>query len=113
MGWRRIAGLTAAIAIASTGFAVPAAADTSPTATATTWEMPDVRKMVLAKAFDDLRAAAPAGVKIKTIDQNGNRDQLNLTNWIVCWVWPKQGTEVPMKSKAVSLGVSRPNEKCW
>lgn len=103
-------GTIAALCVAGvTAVASPAAADTSD---ASTWDMPDVKGAVLQTAVNEIGSASDSrDLQFVYDDTKGNRDVLNLTNWTVCWQWPKAEATVSPKVQKISLGVKRLNDK--
>lgn len=96
----------AAVVVAMTGFAGPAAA-------ADQWEMPDVRGEILQTAVNDVRSATGgADLVLRYIPRHVNQDVLNLTNWAVCGTNPAAGNPISQKTKRVLFSVRRPNEPC-
>lgn len=77
--------------------------------------MPNVRNMVLQNAINEILAVTGGTeLNIVTDDTKGNREQLNLTYWTVCWQSPKAGNPISQKSKYVGLGVKRLSDpKCY
>ena len=77
--------------------------------------MPNVKDMILSQAMDEIQAAAgPAEIEFETSDTKGRRKQYNMSNWSVCWQYPKAGVEVPQKNNWASLGVKRlTDNNCW
>ncbi|KMO83353.1 hypothetical protein BST22_20145 [Mycolicibacterium chubuense] len=101
--------MTVVIVAGAAGVASPAAADT--TDAASTWDMPDVKGAVLQTAVNDVKSAAdPRELQFVFDDTKGNRDVMNLTNWTVCWQYPKAEATVSPKVKKISFGVKRLND---
>lgn len=96
----------AAVVVAMTGLAGPAAA-------ADKWEMPDVKGEVLATALQDIRSVTgDAELDLRLVPRHVNQVVYNYTNWAVCYSSPGAGKEISQKSKRVVLSLRRLNEKC-
>ena len=101
-------------ALAITGTAICAAGGAS-AANDPPWTMPDVVGQTLQKAEDTLLAVTgDPDMDIRTSSPKINQEQINLTNWVVCYQSPKADGTISEKTKRVYLYVKRPNEKsCW
>lgn len=97
---------TAAVVVAMTGFAGPAAA-------ADQWVMPTTRGEVLQTAINDVRAAAGgAELDIRFVPRHVNQEVYNYSNWAVCGSSPSAGKNISQKTKRVVFSLRRLNEKC-
>ena len=97
---------TAAVVVAMTGFAGPAAAAEDQ------WVMPTTRGEILQTAINDVRAAAGNADLDIRFRPNVNQVVFNYSNWAVCWSSPNSGKEISQKTKRVYFGLRRLNEKC-
>lgn len=81
---------------------------------AQTWEMPDVKGMNLEQAESViLDMTGETKVAMRSFNTTGaTQEQLNPTNWIVCYQYPLAGNELTDKT-GIAFGVRRPNEDCW
>lgn len=97
-------GAATLLAAGAIGLAGPAAA-------ADSWEMPDVRGLILQEADDLIASATGGAVVARTSDANGMPyEQINLTNWVVCSQSPAAGGTISER-RPPRLQVARPN-KC-
>lgn len=85
-----------------------------PALAAPTWTMPESLKgLTLKQAQNALAPFTEAGLTLHTQNVTGPaEEQLNPTNWIVCWQSPKPGKTVTQKTW-LALGVRRPDTKCY
>lgn len=97
---------TAAVVVAMTGFAGPAAA-------ADKWVMPDVRGEVLESAIKDVRSVTgDVELDLRFVPRHVNQDVYNYSNWAVCVTSPNRGSQISQKTKRVIFSLRRLNEKC-
>ena len=96
---------TAAVVVAMTGLAGPAAA-------ADKWTMPDVRGEILESAIKDVQSATGEVELDLRFQPNVNQVVYNYTNWAVCATSPSRGREISQKTKRVIFALRRLNEKC-
>ncbi|MHA0286108.1 hypothetical protein ACXYX3_06590 [Mycobacterium sp. C3-094] len=96
---------TAAVVVAMTGLAGPAAA-------ADKWTMPDVRGEVLESAIKDVRSVTGDVELDLRFQPNVNQVVYNYSNWAVCATSPRRGGEISQKTKRVIFALRRLNEKC-
>ena len=101
------AGATvAAVVVAMTGLAGPAAA-------ADKWTMPDVRGETLDKAIKDVRGVTgDVELDLRFVPRSVNQEVKNFTNWAVCATSPSSAREISQTSKRVIFSLRRLNEKC-
>ncbi|RZT18912.1 hypothetical protein EV589_3174 [Mycobacterium sp. BK558] len=96
----------AAVVVAMTGLAGPAAA-------AEKWVMPSVGGEILETAINDVRAVTgDVELDLRFVPRHVNQVVYNYTNWAVCTTSPRPGSEISQKSKRVIFSLRRLNEKC-
>ena len=97
---------TAAVVVAMTGLAGPAAA-------ADQWVMPTTKGEILQTAINDVHAATGgAELNIQFVPRHVNQEVYNYSNWAVCATSPSAGKNISQKSKRVIFSLRRLNEKC-
>ena len=98
---------TAAVVVAMTGLAGPAAAAEDQ------WVMPTTRGEILQTAINDVRAAAGgAELDLRFVPRHVNQEVYNYSNWAVCASSPSAGKNISQKTKRVIFSLRRLNEKC-
>ena len=99
--------VTLGILAGTIGFAGPVSAAPA------TWQMPNVKNMVLHKAVKAVRdAAGPAELNLNLEDSRNGQAVHNQTNWQVCYQSPSAGKTITQKAEAtyVYLYVKRFNQ---